>query len=100
MATIEITGPNQDGTYTVESESDQMETQETQQGAPEGAAEVAGESAEGEQGGNTITCTSIREVLQAVKGILQGQGGGASGQDMWNQEAAKSASQKQQMQAY
>jgi len=100
MATIEISGPDSQGQYTVEVESDQDEAQEQAAGG-DAAGDDSG-SGDSSQGGNSITCGSIREVLQAVKDILQGQGaGGASGSDMWNQEAAKTAAARsQQSQSY
>lgn len=48
-----------------------------------------------------MTCGSVKEVLQVVKQILQGgPAQAANPQDMWNQEAGKTAAAKQQSSQY
>jgi len=113
MATIEITGPDDQGQYTVEVESDDAEASESgdassgnpssgaMPGAPGAGAPApdADESSEA-PGGNTVQCGSIKEVLQAVKSALSGEGVGGNPQAAWDQEAAKTAAAKNQSQAY
>lgn len=83
---IEISGPDDQGQYTVEIESDQAETQE------EGMPTQGGEEAE-TPGAGTQVCKSIDEVVSVVKTAL---GGGEDPKAMWDEEAASRASSKQQ----
>ena len=87
---IEISGPDDQGQYTVEIESDQAAMQE--QGMPA----QGGEEAEA-PGAGTQVCKSIDEVMTVVKTAL---GGGEDPKAMWDEEAASRASTQQQQQPY
>ena len=87
---IEISGPDDQGQYAVEVESDQAETQE--EGMPaEGGAEAEA------PGAGTQICKSIDEVIAVVKSAL---GGGEDPRAMWDEEAASRASAQQQQPPY
>lgn len=97
MPTIEISGPGDNGSYTVEMESDDQEAQESAGGegaGGEGAEDPISEGSEDGSGeGNSVTCGSVREVLQAVKAMLM-EGSAPSPQKMWDQEAASRQSKQ------
>lgn len=86
---IEIGGPDDQGQYTVEIESDQAEMQE------EGMPAQGGEEAES-PGAGTQLCKSVDEVCAVIKSTL----GGGDHKAMWDEEAANRASAQQQQQPY
>lgn len=86
---IEISGPDDQGQYTVEVESDQAEIQE------EGMPAQGGSEAEA-PGAGTQVCKSVEEVCDVVKSIL----GEEDPQAMWDEEASTRASTQQQPQPY
>lgn len=86
---IEISGPDDQGQYTVEIESDQAETQE------EGMPAQGGEEAEA-PGAGTQVCKSVDEVCAVIKSAL----GDEDPKAMWDEEAASRASAQQQQQPY
>ena len=88
---IEISGPDDQGQYTVEVESDQAETQEEGMPPPQG-----GEEAEA-PGAGTQVCKSVEEVCAVVESVL---GGGKDPKAMWDEEAASRASAQKQQQPY
>lgn len=86
---IEISGPDDQGQYTVEIESDQAAMQE------EGMPAQGGEEAEA-PGAGTQVCKSVDEVCAVIKSAL----GGEDPKAMWDEEAASRASTQQQQQPY
>ena len=85
---IEISGPDDQGQYTVEVESDQADMQEE-------GMEQGGETGEEPEapGAGTQVCKSVEEVVAAVEAAL---GGGKDPKAMWDEEAASRASSAQQ----